>query len=136
MTNRSTAALGAAALLATACAAVTTPDGERLSMGSKAFRAYVESVFRGQNEVATELTFAFEDEGLSDADYAALESAEAELLHACEGLNEIAAARRDRAAFGKLEAAKAARRAPECELATRDARNALASVREQSADRD
>jgi hypothetical protein len=122
------AAATALILLAAGCAPVTTLEGERLSMSSEAFRAYVESVFREQNEVATQLTFVLEDEGLTDTDYDALDAAEAALLSACEGLNEIATARRDRRDLGKLEAARAARRAPQCELAARAARATIASV--------
>lgn len=136
MRKPKTTAACAAALLAVGCAPVTTLDGERLALTSEAFRTYVESVFRKQNAVATDLTFALEDEGLSEADSAVLESAEAALLAACEGLNELAAERRDGEKPGGIRAAKAARQAPQCELAARNARAALDLVGEEATDRD
>ena len=122
-----------AAVSAAGCLSVTTLDGERLAMTSPEFSAYVESVFRAQNRIATELAFALETGEFDSAGSARLESAESELLVACAGLNEIAAERRDGRARGRLGQAEVARQAPECERATRDAEAALASIREQAA---
>ena len=118
-------------VFAAACASVTTLDGQRLAMASPEFRAYVEFVFRDQNRVATELALALDGPGLSADAYAALESAELDLLHACAGLNVIAAERRDGRRGGPFVGAEAARRAPECERAAGAAEAAMVSVRQQ-----
>lgn len=115
--------------LLAACAQVTTLEGERLAMTSPEFAAYVESVFREQNRVATALLLALESDELTAQQATALEDADAALLAACAGLNEIAAVRRDGRELGRLEAARFAREAPACERATRGARAALAAVR-------
>jgi hypothetical protein len=124
------------AVLSAACVSVTTLDGDRLAMASPEFRAYVESVFRDQNRVATELALTLDAPGLTGDAHAALESAELELLRACGGLNAIAAERRDGRGAGRLAGADAARRAPECERATGMAEAAILSVRQQPADAD
>jgi hypothetical protein len=117
-------------VLATACTSVTTPEGEQLGMASPEFRAYVEAVFREQNRVATELAFALESETLAAPDVASLEAAEQELLVACEGLNEVAIGRREGRDLGRLRQAAAARRAPQCQSAARDAAALLESIRQ------
>lgn len=117
-------ALAAAAGLA-GCAAVVTAGGERLSPTSPEFRAYVERVFREQNDIASELAFAIEDGGPAAA---SLGEAEQALLRACEGLNEIAARRRDEQRTGARRGLSAARAAPECERATAAAREALTAA--------
>jgi hypothetical protein len=124
------------AVFATACTSVTTLDGERLSMTSLEFRTYAEAVFREQNRVGTELAFALEAYDLVPADALSLESAEERLLAACEGLNEVAVGRREGRDLGRLRQASAARRAPQCERAARDAAGLAESIREQSADGD
>ena len=124
------------AVLAAACTSVTTLEGERLSMTSLEFRAYAEAVFREQNRVATELAFALEARDLAPADAARLESAEQRLLGACEGLNDIAVGRREGRDLGRLQQASAARRAPQCERAARDAAGLIESIRQQTADGD
>jgi sensor c-di-GMP phosphodiesterase-like protein len=110
------AVLGALISLA-GCAAVPTADGQRLRLGSPAFRDYVERVFREQNRVADAAAFALEAPGSQDADLAA---AEQELLAACAGVNELATARRDQRQLGMRQSARAARTVPDCERATRD----------------
>ena len=117
-------------VLATACASVTTREGERLRITSPEFRAYVEAVFREQNRVATELAFALESESLAAPLRRSLEAAEQDLLVACEGLNEVAIGRREGADLGPLREASAARRAPQCESAARAAAGVLESIRE------
>lgn len=112
------------ALLSAGCA-VTTAGGERLQVGSEAFRAYVERVFREQNRVATDLAFALEAEGLSAEREAELEAAEQGLLDACAELNELAAARRDNERLGTVAEARAARSAPDCERAAAAAARVL-----------
>jgi hypothetical protein len=107
----------ALACLASACA-VTSVDGERMSVRSDAFADYVESVFRRQNEIATELALEIEDERAGNDRYAALEDAELDLLTACRGLNELAEARRDGERAGGPAALRRARLAPDCERAT------------------
>jgi hypothetical protein len=109
------------------CAAVTSLDGERMSMRSAAFASYVEAVFRRQNEVATELAFALDSAPFDSARYRQLEAAEAALLDACDGLNLIAERRRDGEGAGGLRAARAARKAPECERAALSAAGVLAA---------
>lgn len=125
---RAVPVLLAIALLTGACA-VTTADGERLAVGSDAFRSYVERVFRAQNRVATELAFALEREGLPGERVRALEAAETELLEACAELNELAAARRDGETLGAAAEAGAARSAPECERAMLAAQRVLDDAR-------
>jgi hypothetical protein len=105
--------------------AVRSLDGDRLPVRSEAFADYVEAVFRRQNEVATELAFAFDNPDLDDAGYARLEAAETNLLEACRGLNQIAQRRRDGDPLGGLGALSRARQAPECERATLAAEDAL-----------
>jgi hypothetical protein len=115
-------------LAAAGCAgAVTTAAGERLTLTSPEFRAYVERIFREQNQVATQLAFAIEDREAGAA-AASLEAAEQSLLTACAGLNELATARRDEQDLGVLQQAQAARQAPLCEDAIGTAREALENV--------
>lgn len=116
--------LFALATLSGGCA-VTTADGERLAVGSDAFRAYVERVFREQNRVASEIAFALEAEGLAPQRAAELEAAEQALLEACAELNELAAARRDGRQLSTVAEARAARTGPECEQATASAERVL-----------
>ena len=139
--------LASCALLGAAgCASVSTADGERLPLASGEFRAYVERVFREQNGVADELAFALEAPG---AERAELQAAERDLLDACEGVNELATARRDQQRVGMRRGSRAARTVPQCEEATRAAAAVSAadraarssgrrrgSVRQQAADRD
>jgi hypothetical protein len=103
--------------MVTGCA-VTSGDGQRLRPGSEAFADYVESVFRRQNEVATELALAIDDEVPGSDRFAALEDAELGLLLACRTLNELAEARREGESPGGLSALRRARVAPDCERAT------------------
>jgi len=100
------------------CAAVPTADGEKLRLGSVEFRDYVERVFREQNRVADDVGFALESPGSPRTDLAA---AEQELLAACEGVNELATARRDQRRLGMRASVRAARTVPDCERATRAA---------------
>jgi hypothetical protein len=103
--------------LAAGCA-VTSVDGRRLRPGSDAFADYVESVFRRQNEVATALALAIDDEVPGSDRVAVLEDAELGLLIACRTLNELAEASRDGERPGGLSALRRARGAPDCEQAT------------------
>lgn len=123
------ALLAAAGL--SACAAVTTPGGRRLRVGSSDFRRYVESVFREQNRVETQLNFALAGDDLKPRDRKALQRADTVLLEACAGLNEIAASRENNEQLGKLRQLRAARRAPRCERAAAAARGALNGFRRQ-----
>jgi hypothetical protein len=100
------------------CAAVPTADGEKLRLGSSKFRDYVESVFREQNRVADDVAFALEAPGSSSPELA---TAEQQLLAACEGVNELATARRDQRRLGMRASVRAARTVPDCERATRAA---------------
>jgi hypothetical protein len=117
---RATLCSFAIAVLAAGCA-ITSADGERMRPGSDAFSDYVESVFRRQNQVATDLALALEDEPDDTARYSALEDAELELLQACRTLNELAEASRGGDEPGGLGALKRARLAPDCERATEEA---------------
>jgi hypothetical protein len=120
-----TLAPAAAAALSVACA-VTTADGTRLGLTSTEFRAYVERVFREQNKVASDLEFALDDATASGGPAPPkLAAAEDALLKACSGVNELATSRRDQADLGPRKSASAARSAPDCERATRDAEAAL-----------
>jgi hypothetical protein len=120
-------AAGLSVLLALAgCAAVTAADGRRFGLASDEFRTYVETVFRAQNETASELAFAIED---ADTPPPALSSAEDSLLEACAGLNELATSRRDGQKIGMRRSAEIARKAPDCERATAAARAALAAAK-------
>jgi hypothetical protein len=106
------------ALGLSACA-VTTLDGQRLGPRSDEFAAYVEAVFRRQNELAVQLELEL-DEAKPDSERSRdLEQAQLDLLTACSGLNALAAARRDGAKPGGLGALKRARQAPECERTSR-----------------
>lgn len=113
----------AAAIALSGCAAVTTADGERLTLTSPEFRSYVERVFREQNRLADELAFAVED-GKGSAAIAAAEDA---LLEACAGVNQLATAQRDRQRLGIKRSASAARSVPQCEATSRAAAAALAA---------
>lgn len=109
----------AAFLVATATlagCAVLTADGERLSLTSPEFRAYVERVFREQNKVADQFAFALEDAANVPPDLAA---AEQSLLTACADLNQLATARRDDRRLGLRQRSAAARSVPECEKTMR-----------------
>ena len=112
------------ALLAhSGCAAVSTAGGERMTLQSDEFRAYVERVFREQNRVADELAFAAEAPGPARP---ALAAAEEQLLAACAGVNELATARRDQRRLGPASSVRLARSVPDCERATRAAEQRLA----------
>ena len=100
------------------CAAVPTADGEKLRLGSAEFRDYVERVFREQNRVADDVAFALEAPGPPSTELAAAEQG---LLAACEGVNELATARRDDRRLGMRASVRAARTVPDCERATRAA---------------
>jgi hypothetical protein len=120
-------------LIETACVSVTTLDGDRLTAPSSEFRAYVEAVFREQNRVATDLAFALES--AADAEtQSGIESAERELIAACEPLNEIATERRAGRELSRQRQVDAARSAPQCERATQAAAIALESARGQAPD--
>jgi hypothetical protein len=115
------------ALLAVAgCAAVRTPDGERLAMRSPEFRAYVERVFREQNRVADEVAFALDAPG---AEQGPLAAGEQRMLEACAGVNELATARRDEQRLGVRRSLQAARGVPLCEEAMRSVAALLAESR-------
>lgn len=122
MSFRRAAYLGATMALAGGCATVTTTDGQRLRLTSAEFRNYVESVFREQNRVADELAFEQESPAADT-----LDAAEAVLLTACAGVNELATARRDERRLGLGRRLEAARGVPACEEATRAAQEALAA---------
>lgn len=109
------------------CAAVATADGERLSLTSDEFRAYVERVFREQNRLADEVAFALDAPGGAAPELAA---AEQRLLDACAGVNELATARRDQQRLGMRRSAGAARTVPRCETATRAVSELLEQNRE------
>jgi len=115
----------AATATVSACAAVVTVDAERLRLASPEFRAYVERVFREQNELADRFAFAAEDQP-SAAE--ALVTAEQTLLGACAGVNELATARRDSRRLGMRRSLDLARSVPGCEQATRLAATALAAT--------
>ena len=119
------AAVLAATLTLSGCAAVSTVDGQRLALTSPQFRAYVEQVFRQQNRLADELAFALEDVAAAHPELAAVEQ---DLLEACAGVNELATARRDEQHLGLGRSAAAARSVPECERASRHAAAALAAL--------
>ena len=111
-------------VLLSGCAAVSTADGERLSLRSEEFRAYVERVFREQNRVADELAFAVEAPRAAPAELA---MAEQRLLEACAALNELATARRDQVQLGPRRSLSAARTVPHCEETTRSVTESLKS---------
>lgn len=85
---------------------------------SETFAAYVEGVFRRQNEVAAELSLALEREPDDTERFSLLEAAELTLLTECRGLNEMARAQRAGEQLAGLGALKRARQAPDCERAT------------------
>ena len=143
------APLLAATLALQGCAAVSTAGGEELALRSPEFRAYVERVFREQNQVADELAFALEaaparaepaaaDAG-RDARGRATQAragmpdveqrreqlpeavAEQALIAACAGVNELATSRRDGQRLGLKKQMAAARSVPDCERATQSA---------------
>jgi hypothetical protein len=93
-----------------------TADGERLTLTSPEFRAYVERVFREQNRVADQ--FAFATEGGRDVP-AAVTAAEQSLLDACAAVNELATARRDERHLSVRQRSTAARSVPTCERTMR-----------------
>ena len=108
-----------ALLLVSGCAAVSTADGDRLSLRSDEFRVYVERVFRDQNRVADELAFALEAPGGQRAESGELAAAEQRLLDACAAVNELATARRDQMRLGLRRSLSAARTVPRCEETAR-----------------
>jgi hypothetical protein len=119
----------AAVLLPGLCGcAVTAVDGTRMGLRSDPFADYVESVFRRQNEVASELALALEREDPDSERYGELDAAELELLESCVGLNELAARQRDGDPLGGLKALKRARQAPDCERATAAALNLVSDT--------
>jgi len=97
--------------------AITRPDGTRLSPRSDAFADYVETVFRRQNELASDLAFALDEADPDGPRYRELEAIEIELETACRSLNEMARQRRAGEAVGGLSALRRARQAPDCERA-------------------
>jgi hypothetical protein len=117
-----------ALVLLSGCAAVSTADGDRLSLQSEEFRAYVERVFREQNRVADELAFELEAPG---SERGVLAVAEQRLLEACAAVNELATARRDELRLGLRRSLSAARTVPQCEQTTRSVAEALGGARAQ-----
>ena len=109
--------LASALLLGPGGCAVTAADGTRMGLRSDEFADYVESVFRRQNEVASELALEIESRDQDSERYELLDAAELDLLNACVGINELAARQRDGDPLGGLKALKRARQAPECERA-------------------
>jgi hypothetical protein len=105
--------------------AVTAANGTRMGLKSDEFADYVESVFRRQNEIASELALEIESEDPDSERYGVLDAAELELLNACVGINELAARQRDGDPLGGFKALKRARQAPECERSTANAAAAL-----------
>ena len=101
-----------------------------MRMTSDELRTYVETVFRRQNEAATELAFALESADFGSAQYVEIEAAESRLLDACAGLNEIASRRQSGQATRKLRAARAARESPNCERAAVTTEQFLAAITE------
>ena len=93
---------------------VTRPDGQRIGLASDEFRDYVEAVFRLQNRLTDELAFAIEDNRESDQ---GLVEAEARLLDACSGVNELALAARDGQQLPVGRKLALARTVPDCEAA-------------------
>jgi len=93
-----------------------------LSISSSEFSAYIQYVFREQNQTAIALAFAQEAAAADRERLLALEDA---LLKACTELNALAAARRDDNAPGLRRQARMARTAPTCEAATLEVRAAL-----------
>lgn len=127
-TNRalSLLALTGALTAFSGCASVVTADGERLRMTSSEYRDYVETVFRAQNRVASDLAFALEDASAAEPLELALAAAEARLIEECASLNEIATRRRDDERTGLRRGVAAGRAAPRCEAATQAAEAVLA----------
>jgi hypothetical protein len=119
------ALVAVAALAAGGCAAVRTQDGERLALTSPDFRAYVERVFRRQNQVATDVELALEDLPAGEPSAKTLQAADDGLQSACAGVNELATARRDAVKLGLRRQAAAARTVPQCEAAAQSAAAAL-----------
>lgn len=114
-------------MLAGCASTVTTLDGRVLRPSSAEFRGYVESVFREQNAVATELAFAQADAaGVLVDELGGLED---ELLRACAGVNALAVANRDGRSAGVVRGAAMAATAPDCEAAAARARSRLAALR-------
>jgi hypothetical protein len=120
-------------VLETACVSVTTLDGERLTAPSSEFRAYVEAVFREQNRVATDLAFALEST-TDAATQGEIEMAERDLIAACAALNEVATERRLGSELSRQRQIDAARSAPQCERAAREAAVTLEAARRQAPD--
>jgi hypothetical protein len=106
------------------CAGVVTKDGQRLRLTSPDFRAYVERVFRRQNQVATDVELALEDVPAAAAP-AGLAAADDGLQSACAGVNELATARRDGVKLGLRRQLRAAKTVPQCERAAEAAADAL-----------
>jgi hypothetical protein len=96
-----------------------------MGLRSDDFAAYVETVFRRQNEVASELALEIEGEDPDSARYGELDAAELALLDACLGLNELAAHQRDGEPLRGFRALERARQAPDCERAAEAAAAAL-----------
>lgn len=118
--------LGVNALLTACVGTVELADGKRIPLNSQEFEDYVEYVFKYQNKVADELTFALVDGDAAESDsQLALEAAEAKLLLACSGLNELATARRDGLRLSVRRKLKLARQVPDCEHAAAAARSAI-----------
>jgi hypothetical protein len=107
------------------CAGVVTQDGQRLGLTSPDFRAYVERVFRRQNQVATDVELALEDVPAGGTEPAGLAAADERLQSACAGVNELATARRDGVKLGLRHQLRAAKTVPQCERAAETAADAL-----------
>jgi hypothetical protein len=112
-----------ALVLGLAGCAVTAVDGTRMSPKSDEFAAYVEAVFRRQNEVASALALELEGENPDSAHYDELDAVELDLLDACLGINELASRQRDGEPLRGFKALKRARQAPDCERAASAAAN-------------
>ncbi len=111
--------LAAGLILCAGCSSIhtKTPEGEPVVMNEADFAAYFEHVFRHHNNVVNELLYV--STGNLDGGNDPMSAAEMKMDHACQPLNEIAAA----AAGGqpadfwtKMQLMDAV---PECEAATR-----------------
>ena len=111
----------AATGLAACVGPVLTGDGRALSMRSEEFAAWVEDVFRLQNEVLDRLAFALE----AAPDDTRLLRLEDRVLAECAGLNALAVRRRDDGRRRPLRDARAARGVPACEAAANAAAEQL-----------
>jgi hypothetical protein len=107
------------ALLVVACTITTyIPGRGKETRSREEFRQYVKEVFERQNQAVSELLFLWQDLDPADPWYVALVRAEADMLEACQVLNDIAVRKLDQRDMGGIRQRDVIESIGECDYYT------------------